>query len=127
MVDPGSAPEGVRGKRLETTATSKQVTKPFAFDAPATAATGSDGVFASLGTDAAKTQPLKVLAAGAYSASRLGYQSDSSGSQAGRIDMAVNQPGVTVALMLGSYDPTVWQVGWSPGTRIAAILVGGHH
>ena len=39
----------------------------------------------------------------------------------------MNRPGEAVALMLGSYDPTVWHVGWTRGTRIVAILVGGYH
>lgn len=29
--------------------------------------------------------------------------------------------------MLGAYEPTVWNIGWSPGTRIAAVLVSGYH
>ncbi len=121
------APEAVRGKRLQAPASNEQPTKPFAFDAQPTAATATDCAFPSLVTDAARMRPLKVFAAGAYSGSRLGYQIDSSGNQAGRIDVAVNQPGVPVALMLGSYDPTVWHVGWAPGTRIVAVLVGGYH
>jgi hypothetical protein len=29
--------------------------------------------------------------------------------------------------MLGSYEPTVWNIGWTPGTRILAVLVSGYH
>ena len=38
-----------------------------------------------------------------------------------------NQPSAPVVLMLGSYEPTVWNIGWSPGTRILAVLVSGYH
>jgi hypothetical protein len=76
--------------------------------------------------DAAK-QPFKLYAAGAYSGRKLGMQIDQSGNGAGRIDVGVNRPGEAVALMLGSYDPTVWHIGWTSGTRIVAVLVGGYH
>ena len=100
-------------------------TKPF--DAPmvATEPASTNGcAFPML--DAAK-QPFKLYAAGAYSGRKLGFQIDQSGNEAGRIDVGVNRPGEAVALMLGSYDPTVWHVGWSRGTRIVAVLVGGYH
>lgn len=100
-------------------------TKPF--DAPMVApeAVAANGCsFPAL--DVAK-QPYKLYAAGAYSGRRLGMQIDQSGHEAGRIDVGVNRPGEAVALMLGSYDPTVWHVGWSRGTRIVAVLVGGYH
>ncbi|QTD44210.1 hypothetical protein [Ottowia testudinis] len=69
----------------------------------------------------------RVLAAGAYSGRALDYQIDQSGHQATRIDVAVNSPARPVVLMLGAYEPTVWAIGWSPGTRIAAVLVSGYH
>jgi len=100
-------------------------TKPF--DAPmvATEAVSANGcAFPML--DAAR-QPFKLYAAGAYSGRKLGFQIDQSGNEAGRIDVGVNRPGEAVALMLGSYDPTVWHVGWTRGTRIVAVLVGGYH
>jgi len=100
-------------------------TKPF--DAPmvATEAVSANGCAFPL-LDAAK-QPFKLYAAGAYAGRKLGLQIDQSGHEAGRIDVGVNRPGEAVALMLGSYDPTVWHVGWSRGTRIVAVLVGGYH
>ena len=100
-------------------------TKPF--DAPmvATEPVSANGcAFPML--DATK-QPFKLYAAGAYAGRKLGFQIDQSGNEAGRIDVGVNRPGEAVALMLGSYDPTVWHVGWSRGTRIVAVLVGGYH
>ena len=105
-------------------ATSTEATKPFEFQAPAQASTATACGFSSLATGGA---PLKVYAAGAYGGRRLGMHIDRSGHEAGRIDVAVNEPGARVALMLGSYDPVVWHVGWSRGTTIAAVLVGGYH
>jgi hypothetical protein len=100
-------------------------TKPFdAPMAPTEAVSASGCAFPML--DAAK-QPFNLYAAGAYSGRKLGFQIDQSGNEAGRIDVGVNRPGEAVALMLGSYDPTVWHVGWSRGTRIVAVLVGGYH
>lgn len=43
------------------------------------------------------------------------------------MDVAVNQRDAPVVLMLGSYEPTVWSIGWTPGTRILAVLVSGYH
>lgn len=69
----------------------------------------------------------KVHAAGAYAGRKLDYQIDESGHQATRIDVAVNQAKTPVVLMLGAYEPTVWNIGWTQGTRIAAVLVSGYH
>jgi hypothetical protein len=99
-------------------------TKPFAFtgeSAPAPTAMACD--FGGLPLPAAA----KVYAAGAYGGSKQDFQIDRSGHEATRMDVAVNQPDVPVALMLGSYEPTVWNIGWTPGTRILAVLVGGYH
>jgi hypothetical protein len=100
-------------------------TKPFDAPLAATDPVPANGcAFPTL--DAAK-QPFKLYAAGAYAGRKLGFQIDQSGHEAGRIDVGVNKPGEAVALMLGSYDPTVWHVGWTRGTRIVAVLVGGYH
>ena len=104
--------------------TQPEATKPFDFQPPAQASTASACGFPSL---VPADAPLKVYAAGAYGGRRLGMHIDRSGHEAGRIDVAVNEPGTRVALMLGSYDPVVWHVGWSQGTTIAAVLVGGYH
>lgn len=69
----------------------------------------------------------KIYAAGAYSGRGLDYQIDQSGHQATRIDVAVNDAKNPVVLMLGAYEPTVWNIGWSSETRIAAVLIGGYH
>ena len=41
--------------------------------------------------------------------------------------MVVNYPDKPVALILGAYDPTAWNISWTPGTKIAAVMVTGHH
>ena len=69
-----------------------------------------------------------VFAAGAYSPGRkLSFQIDQSGYEVAQVDVAVNSPGKPVVLMLGAYEPTIWNLGWSKETKILAVLVGGYH
>lgn len=68
-----------------------------------------------------------VLAAGAYAGRPTGFQIDQSGHGATQIDVMVNQPGKSVVLMLGAYEPTVWNISWSAGTSITAVLASGYH
>ncbi|HVJ38355.1 MAG TPA: hypothetical protein VM687_11230 [Stenotrophomonas sp.] len=69
-----------------------------------------------------------VYAAGAYGGRPLNYQIDkNSNHEATRIDVSVDEPAAPVALMLGAYEPTVWNIGWSPRTRIVAVMVSGYH
>ncbi len=70
---------------------------------------------------------MKIFAAGAYSGRDIDFQIDQSGHQGTQIDVAVNYSGAPVVLMLGAYEPTIWNIGWSPKTRIAAVLVSGYH
>jgi hypothetical protein len=70
---------------------------------------------------------LLVYAAGGYSGRKLGFQIDQSGHEATQFDIAVNSPSRPVALMLGAYEPTVWNIGWSAGTQIVAVIVSGYH
>jgi hypothetical protein len=68
-----------------------------------------------------------VLAAGAYSGRKIPFQIDQSGHEATQIDVAVNSPDKPVVLMLGAYEPTIWNIGWSAKTKILAVLVSGYH
>jgi len=68
-----------------------------------------------------------LLAAGNYSGRALDFQIDSSGHQATRMDVSVHSPGKAVALMLGAYEPTIWNIRWSSASNIVAVLVGGYH
>ena len=97
-------------------------TKPFAFAADATQA-GSSCEFAGLQLPPST----RVYAAGSYGGKRQDFQIDHSGSEATAMRVAVNQPDAPVVLMLGAYEPTVWSVGWTPGTRILAVLLSGYH
>lgn len=68
-----------------------------------------------------------VFAAGAYSGREISYQIDQSGHEGTQIDVAVNSPSKPVVLMLGAYEPTIWNIGWSKKTKILAVLVSGYH
>ena len=68
-----------------------------------------------------------VFAAGAYSGRKISFQIDQSGNAGTQIDVAVNSPDKPVALILGAYEPTIWNIAWSKGSKILAVLVGGHH
>ena len=99
-------------------------TKPFAFEAPTEADTPPttcriDGFVMPANA--------KVYAAGAYAGKETDLQIDQSGHQATTIQVAVHAPDVPVVLLLGAYEPTVWSVGWTRGTRIAAVLLTGYH
>lgn len=68
-----------------------------------------------------------VYAAGAYSGEKTNFQIDQSGHQATQMDVVVNQPDKPVALILGAYEPTIWNVKWTQNTHIVAVLVSGYH
>ena len=69
----------------------------------------------------------KVFAAGAYSGREISFQIDQSGHEGTQIDVVVNSPKKSVVLMLGAYEPTIWNIKWSKGTKILAVLVSGYH
>ena len=68
-----------------------------------------------------------VYAAGAYSGRKISFQIDQSGHEATQIDVAANSPGKPVVLLLGAYEPTIWNIGWSEKTNILAVLVSGYY
>lgn len=68
-----------------------------------------------------------VFAAGAYTGKEVDFQIDQSGHQATKVDVAVNYTDSPVVLMLGAYEPTIWNIGWSDKTRIAAVFASGYH
>lgn len=68
-----------------------------------------------------------VFVAGAYSGRKISFQIDQSGHEGTQIDVVVNSPNKPIVLILGAYEPTIWNVGWSKETRILAVLVGGYH
>lgn len=68
-----------------------------------------------------------VFAAGAYAGRPLDRQIDQSGHMATRIDVTVNHPDTPVIIMLGAYEPTVWNIGWSDRTKIIGVFASGYH
>ncbi len=93
--------------------------KQVDFDAPAATACAFDNL--------TLPENLRVYAAGSYSGRRLGYALDESGHEATRFDITVNSPSQSVALLLGAYEPSVWNISWSKGTRIVAVMISGYH
>jgi hypothetical protein len=70
---------------------------------------------------------VKILAGGAYGGKELDFQIDQSGHTATQFDVVVNYPNQPVVLMLGSYEPAIWNIGWAAKTRILAVLISGYH
>jgi uncharacterized protein YecT (DUF1311 family) len=68
-----------------------------------------------------------IYAAGAYSGRKLDVQVDQSGHQATQFDIVVNAPAKPVALFLGAYEPSIWNIGWTKGTKIIAVVATGYH
>lgn len=58
---------------------------------------------------------------------KLAYPIDQSGYEATQMDIVVNSPNKPVILMLGAYNPTIWNISWTPETKILAVLAGGYH
>lgn len=52
----------------------------------------------------------KIYGAGNYAGHKLDIQIDSHGAQATKFDIAVNSPDQPVALVLGAYDPAIWNI-----------------
>ena len=111
---------------VSATASAAEDLKEFKFDSPPPAVqskTSQPCVFEDFKTPAA----MVVYAAGGYSGRELPFQIDQSGHKATQFDIAVNSPEQAVALILGAYEPTVWNIGWTKGTKIAAVYVSGYH
>lgn len=68
----------------------------------------------------------RIYGAGNYAGRKLNIQIDSHGSQATQFDIAVNSPDEPVALVLGAYDPAIWNISWTKGTKILAVAVTGY-
>jgi hypothetical protein len=68
-----------------------------------------------------------VFVAGGYSGKSTDFQIDDSGDEAGRIDVIVNHAQDPVILILGAYEPTVWNVLWTEHTNIIGVYVSGYN
>src|SRR6266480_4250551 len=47
---------------------------------------------------------------------------DNSGNSVKKLDVLVNLPGKAIVLVLTAYDPVVWNVAWTSGTRIVGAM-----
>ncbi len=101
--------------------------KPFEFPLEAKQPTGVVEKPACGFSELRLPTDFSVFAAGAYSGRKISFQIDQSGHEGTQIDVAVNSPDKPVVLMLGAYEPTIWNIGWSKGTNILAVLVSGYH
>ena len=68
-----------------------------------------------------------IFATGAQAGKEIDFQIDQSGHQATKVDVALNYPDAPVVLMVGAYEPTIWNIGWTAKTRIAAVFASGYH
>jgi len=68
-----------------------------------------------------------VYATGWYSGRVLDAQIDQSGHKASQFDIVVNSPRIPVVLILGAYEPSIWNVGWAKETKILAVVATGYH
>ncbi len=96
-------------------------TKPFAFGQGLPFRQFPDCTFPGLSLPA----DAKILAVQGNGL-KQDFQIDQSGNMAVRVDVAINEPAAPVVLILGSYEPTIWNIGWTPGTRLLAVLAGGY-
>ena len=70
---------------------------------------------------------LDVYAGGSYRGKGVNYQIEDSSHQTTEFEVIVNSPDKPVALILGAYDPSVWNIKWTKGTKIEAVLAYGQH
>ncbi|GFM74524.1 hypothetical protein PSCICM_03430 [Pseudomonas cichorii] len=111
---------------IVATSSSAEDLKEFKFSAPPPVVQNDTPATCAF-KDFKAPDAMVVYAAGAYSGRELPFQIDQSGHQATQFDIAVNSPEQPVALILGAYEPTVWNIGWSQGTKIVAVYVSGYH
>lgn len=112
---------------LFATAVGADELKNFEFPVPAQSAQDKGALPVCEFTNLQMPSNLRVYAAGGYSGRENQFQIDQSGHASTQFDVAVNSPAEPVALLLGAYEPTIWNIGWTEGTRIVAVLVSGYH
>ena len=99
------------------------------FDRPTPGGRTRPGVCALPGLDLSELpEDAEVYVGGAYGGQELGRPIDrTSGHEGHLMKVTVNSPERPVLLMLGTYEPTVWRIEWTEGTRILGALVTGYH
>jgi len=70
---------------------------------------------------------LVIYGTESYSGRKTNFQIDQSGHTATQFDITVNRPYKPVALMLSSYEPSIWNIKWTAETNIVAIWASGNH
>lgn len=68
-----------------------------------------------------------VYASGAYAGRPLGYPAQPSGHEMTAFEVYVDEPERPVVLVLGADEPAIWNVRFAASTRIAGVIVSGHH
>ncbi|MBP9779557.1 hypothetical protein KBD33_02935 [Candidatus Gracilibacteria bacterium] len=68
-----------------------------------------------------------VFAAGGYNGRELEDYIDDSGHNATIFDVFVDYSEKPVVLVLGAYEPSIWNISISKGTKIEKIILGGYH
>lgn len=68
----------------------------------------------------------QVIVAGAYSGKPLHWEIDNSNHTATGFEVLVHSD-APVALLLSAYEPSVWSVSWTEGTKIEAVYLTGYH
>jgi len=74
-----------------------------------------------------KSENSVIYAAGELSGRPLDFQIDQTGDMATQMDVTVHSPNKAVILMLGAYEPTIWNIKWSKQTNITAVVASGNH
>ena len=57
----------------------------------------------------------------------LPYIIDDTNQAAREIDLVVNSPQQPVVLFLATYNPSIWDIQWTAGTKILGVVAFGHH
>lgn len=115
---------GLYNDRIRTLNPIGENTVPFVIDG----ANSFQGIRGTCAFQDIKFPPnMALYAAGEYSGRKLDVQIDQSGDQATQFDVIVNSPVRPVSLILGAYEPSIWNIGWTKGTRIIAVVATGYH
>ena len=80
----------------------------------------------SFGVEFSVPSKASIVAAGAFRGRRLSRQMDNSGYAATQIDILVNQQRKPVVLLLGAFEPTIWNLARTKETEIVAVVLSGY-
>lgn len=86
------------------------------------------GIKGACGFDAEViTKNTQLYAGGAKGGKEIYPNIDQSGRRTTQFEVIVNSPDKPVALILGAYEPSIWNFAWTQGTKISAVVVTGYH